>query len=108
MFPEPFTVGWKKRTATHDGMSQKESWGTATSISVYGWGPPSPDDVIRAEQTGVKHVLDVYCKSAATKHRDKLTVNGVDYFVEGTPDDFNFGPFGFQPGVRIRLSRVVG
>lgn len=108
MFPEPYKVGHRVRSVTHDGMAQGEAWAAATDLPVYGWGPPSPDDVLRAEQTGVEHVLDVYCKQAATKHRDKLIVNGVEYFVQGEPDDFNHGPFGFKPGVRIRLSKVVG
>lgn len=108
MPPEPFTVGYRKLSKSSGGMSSKESWEPAVELKVFGWGPPSPDDVIRAEQTGTKHELDVYCRSSPTKHRDKLVVNGVEWLVQGEPDDYRFGPFGFTPGVRVRLMRAVG
>ncbi|GAA1579294.1 hypothetical protein [Leucobacter aridicollis] len=105
---ERFTVGYRERLMSTGGMAPKESWKPAVDLEVFGWGPPAPDDVVRAEQTGTKHELDVYCRSSPTKHRDKLVVNGVEWFVQGEPDDYRFGPFGFDAGVRVRLSRVEG
>lgn len=107
-FPERHIVGFRKLTLVDDGMSQTETWADPVDLPVYGWGPPSPDDVVRAEQTGVTHVLDVFCAESPTGHKDKLIVNGVEYSVQGTPDDYRFGPFGYQPGVRVRLSKGVG
>lgn len=108
MFPEPFSVGWCKRTEVFDGMSTVEGWDDPVELKVYGWAPPAPDDVIRAEQTGVEDMLDVYMADSPTGHRDKLIIQGVEYLVRGGPDDYRFGPFGFRPGVRVRVSRVVG
>lgn len=107
-FPERHTIGYRKRTTTHDGMSEVESWADAVPLKVYGWGPPNPVDVTRAEQTGTQHDLDVYCREAPTQHRDMLVVNGVEWLVQGEPDDYRFGPFGYEPGVRVRLFRAEG
>ena len=108
MLPERFEVGHRVRSMSHDGMSQVESWAEPVPVRVYGWAPPAPDDVVRVEQTGVTHQLDVYALDLAVKHRDVLVINGVEWFVQGEPDDYRFGPFGFRPGVRVRVFRAVG
>lgn len=108
MFPERFTVGWRERTRVHDGMSWVDGHADPVDKPVFGWGPPAPDDILRAEQTGTEAHLDVYCRVPFAKHRDKLIINGVEWDVEGDPDDYRHGPFGFTPGVRVRCKRVVG
>ena len=106
--PERYTVGYKVRSSSHDGMSEVESWADPVELPVYAIAPPVQDDITRPERTGFTHVLDLYMKSSPSGHRDKFVVNGVEYFAEGVPDDFNFGPFGFRPGVRVRLMKAVG
>lgn len=108
MLQERFTIGHRVRSATTGGMAPKESWAAPVDVKVYGYAPPSSDDVTRAEQTGVKHDLDVYCRAPFTKHHDKLVINGAEWLVQGDPDDFRFGPFAWAAGVRIRLSRAEG
>lgn len=108
MFPEPYKVGYRKRSSRHDGMSQVESWADPVDLPVIAIAPPVQDDVTRPERTGYTHVLDLYMVSSPSGHRDKFVVHGEEYFAEGVPDDFNFGPFGFKPGVRVRLMKAVG
>lgn len=105
---ERWTVGHRVRTVTDDGMSTVEDWRPAVDVKVFSLSPPNPDDVIRAEQTGVKHELDVLSRTAFAHHRDKLVFNGVEWFVQGEPDDYTHGPFKFAPGFRTRLARVEG
>lgn len=108
MFPEPHTVGYMKRSAAHDGMSEVESWSDPVDLPVIAIAPPEQDDITRPERTGYTHVLDLYMKSSPSGHRDKFVVHGEEYSAEGVPDNFNFGPFGFNPGVRVRLMKAVG
>ncbi|KUF05704.1 hypothetical protein AUL38_16040 [Leucobacter sp. G161] len=107
-FPELHPVGFRKRSAEHDGMSDVESWADPVELPVYAIAPPVQDDVTRPERTGFTHVLDLYMSSSPSGHRDVFVVHGGEYFAEGVPDDFNFGPFGFKPGVRVRLMRTEG
>lgn len=108
MFPELYTVGYRKRSMAHDGMSQAESWAPEVELPVISISPPTQDDITRPERTGYTHVLDLLMASSPSEHRDKFVVHGVEYFAEGEPEDFKFGPFGFKPGVRVRLMKAVG
>lgn len=108
MFPEPFKVGFRKRSVVNDGMSEVESWGPVVELPVFAIAPPVQDDVTRPERTGFVHVYDLLMRVSPSGHRDKFVVHGEEYFAEGVPDDFKFGPFGFEPGVRVRLMRAVG
>lgn len=107
-FPEPFVVQHRVRTRVHDGMSWVDGHADPVDLKVFGWAPPAPDDITRPEQTGEVHVLDVYMREPVTAHRDLLIIQGVEYVVQGSPDDYRYGPFGFRPGVRVRVSRAVG
>lgn len=40
--------------------------------------------------------------------RDRVTVHGIEYEVEGEPGDYTHGPFGYVPGIEIALKRVEG
>lgn len=108
MIPERFTVEHMVRSVVHDGMSEVESWAAPVDVRVMGWAPPGPDDVVRAEQTGVVDELNVYSSKPFGAHRDKLVINGLEWLVQGGPDDYRFGPFGFRPGARLRCVRAVG
>ena len=110
MFPERFTV---KHSARSSGSVDShgnpvESWSSPVDVKVYGWGPPSPDVETRPELSGVKIVLDVFCKTAFCGPGDRVTVGGILYDVVGHPEDFNHGPFGFTPGYRVSLKRAEG
>lgn len=108
MFPERFTVGHMVRSVSHDGMSEVESWADPVDVKIICWFPPGPDDIVRAEQTGTRHELNVLCKTPFTAHRDRLVINGVEWLVQGEPDDYMHGPFGFDAGYRIRCARLEG
>lgn len=108
MFPELYTVGYMKRSTVHDGMSEVESWAAPVDLPVIAIAPPVQDDITRPERTGYTHVLDLLMKTSPSGHRDKFMVNGEEFFAEGVPDDFTLGPFGFEPGVRVRLMRAEG
>ena len=54
--------------------------------------------------------FDLFCATPFAEHGDRVTVPGerLPFKVEGYPEDYNHGPFGFAPGYRINLVRVEG
>ena len=112
IFPERFKVLHEALDvdAVDDWGNPIESFLPPTEVSVYGWGPPSPDQPIRDLSTGIDHDIDLYCSKPFTQHRDKVTLpNELEPLeAQGRPEDFNHGPFGFTPGYRIKLKRVEG
>lgn len=81
---------------------------TTRSERVYGWAPAGAMEDTDARQR-VEHDLDLYAPpSFTTSATDKIVVLGASYDVVGNVEDFNYGPFGFTPGVRVNLKRVSG
>ncbi|WP_130453089.1 hypothetical protein [Leucobacter luti] len=75
---------------------------------VYGWAIPGTDQETRPEHSGVERDLDLYCREPFAVPKDRVTIQGVAYLAVGWPEEYDFGPFGFTPGCRINLKRVVG
>lgn len=112
VFPERFKVLHEARItdAEDDWGNPIEGFLPPAEVSVYGWGPPNPDQPIRDLSTGVEHDIDLYCATPFCLHLDLVTLPNepVPLIVQGDPDDFNYGPFGFMPGYRVKLKRVEG
>lgn len=111
-FPEPYKVRHEPilTGATDDWGDSIEGFGPAVEVSVIGWAPAGADQPIRDLGTGIGHDVDLYCSTPFAKHRDKVTLptEPLPLEVQGNPEDFNTGPFGFTPGYRIKLKRVEG
>lgn len=77
---------------------------------VYGWGPAgAPAEPAASGRNPVLWDLDVYAPPEfPARAHDRMIVGGVLYDVEGHPEDFTTGPFGFFPGMRVSLKRVEG
>lgn len=85
-----------------------EGYGDPVSESVYGWAPGGVTE-LTGWQSQVTADLQLYAPADFTVGpRDRVRVAGVTYDVEGVVEDFNHGPFGFTPGVRVNLTRVSG
>lgn len=110
MFPTPWTVTLYARSlgAKDSHGNPRETWDElGVTEPVYGWGPPTADrELFEAGRTPVARDLDVYAPFSTARPKDRMTVNEVLYSVVGHPEDFNHGPFGFAPGVRVSLLRV--
>ena len=75
---------------------------------VYGWAPAGTSEALDRQQQ-VTHDLDLYAPSGfRVSVVDRVRVGDVVYDVSGEVQDFNHGPFGFRPGVRVKLNRVTG
>lgn len=111
MFPEIYTVKHEAllKGATDDWGDPIESFAPAVDVPIYGWAPAA-DDEIRDLGTGEKYDFDLYCATAFCAPGDRVLLPGQSQKVDVAtdPEDFNFGPFGFKPGYRVRLKRVEG
>lgn len=109
-FPLNQTIGHKVWSAgsvdTHG--NPVDTWAAAVDLAVYGYGPPA----VRAETepggTQVISHLEVYGPSTPVDPRDRFVVDGILYEVAGESNDWDHGPFGYTPGVVVRLKRVEG
>lgn len=110
-YPTRFTVGVMTYTegAVDDFGDPEDVWSTPAEVPVYGWAPAATGEPFEANRDVVTWDLDLYAPSGFTVGpRDRVVVLGVEYEVEGVVESFDFGPFGFTPGCRVRLKRVEG
>lgn len=110
MFPTPWTaqhfpyiVG-----ARDENYEPIDSWvETPTEVPVYGWATPGSDAEHEKHRTTVVRDLDLYSPSNPFGPKDRVGLAGDVFEVVGYAEDYNHGPFSFQPGYRINLKRVV-
>lgn len=110
VFPERFTVIHEPFDAgAEDSQGNPvDGWAAPVARKVVTIFPPSSDELIRAEQSGQIWHLDLICLTAWSSNKDHVTVDGTQYTVMGSPDDFTHHPWGFPGGYRIKLRRVNG
>jgi len=80
-----------------------------TDVAVYGWSTPSSTEPKLAghDRVIVDQELLVPPDSTISAH-DLVDLPDGQYQVIGEAEDFNSGPFGWQPGKVINLRRVTG
>lgn len=86
-----------------------EGYGDPVPWDVYGWAPVGSQE-LTGWSSQVTADLAVYGPQPPVSigSRDQLTVNGERFDVEGSVEDYGHGPFGFDPGVKVNLTRVAG
>ena len=83
-----------------------DAWSeTPTPTPVYGWAPAGTNESNASRHT-VTADLELYGPPDFTLDpRDRVVILGDTYEVLGAVEDFNHGPFGYTPGVRVNLRR---
>jgi len=87
-----------------------EQWAAPVERDCF-WWDPSSTEIPMSPTAGSRAVADRYLVVAASvtvDHRDKFTVNGHEFTVSGLPEDFNHGPFGFDPDRLVIELKWVG
>lgn len=113
-YPEPWTVGVRVYSASgaDDGYGNPtESWATAVTKACYAVYPGTPNEDYLPGEIASRIPMFVLGSSASlgTVHaRDRIVWGGKEFEVDGEPESFDAGPFGFEPGVRVRMIRVEG
>jgi len=110
-YPTRFTVGVR----THQGGTEnahgndEDSWSDPVDWAVYAVAPAGTLEPFEANRAPITWDLDVLGPvEGAPGSKDLAVWQGVEYKVEGRFESFDFGPFGFAPGGRVRLKRVEG
>lgn len=109
-FPAAQTIGHAIYTpGTVDAHGNPtDTWASPVDVQVYGYGPPA----VRAEAepggTQVVSYIEVLAPVFPVDPRDRFVVASVTYEVLGEVNDWTSGPFGYGPGMVIRLKRVEG
>ena len=92
-------------TVEDDYGNETPSYGQPRTRYVYGWGPGGDIEVNGFRQTVTADLVVYAPPGFPVGSRDRVRVLDVDYDVEGLPQDFNHGPFGYEPGVTVNLRR---
>ena len=110
MYPTPHVVTIV--TATPGGF---DAYGNPVTTEahvvwpVYGWGPGGSQE-LTGWSSQVSADVAVYGPQPPVPITSgtRLEVDGLTYDVEGVVEDYDHGPFGFAPGVRVNLRKVAG
>lgn len=107
-FPTPWTVDVLPYVGTAEDAYGNETptWATTPVVrSVYGWAPAGTNESNASRHT-VTADLELYGPSDFTVDpRDHVRILGMTYEVQGDVESYDYGPFGFTPGVRVNLRR---
>lgn len=85
------------------------SWSAPEDLAVYGWSRPQSSEPKLAGEQRIEVSLEVFAPvGTVTEPPDRIEVDGELYNVVGETEDYDHGPFGWQPGVVINLKRWEG
>ena len=86
-----------------------ESWESPVEFACFWWTPSSSEPAMAGHDRVVADLVVVVAAGFSCGPRDRITVDGRDYGVDGEPRDYNHGPFGFSPDrLVIECRRVDG
>ena len=113
MLPTPFEVQHLVRVEDppNSPTKPKPTWANPVTRRVYGWAPAGTGEPFELAREPVTWDIDLYAPAdfkPGPHDRIALPGEALPFDIEGQVQDFSYGPFGFQPGVRIRLRRVDG
>ena len=87
-----------------------EAWGDPVDVAVYGWHTGQSAEPAVAGHDRVSVDGQVFGpESWRPGPRDRVVLPGAGEFeVQGHPEDYNHGPFGWRPGLVTNLRAVTG
>jgi hypothetical protein len=109
-FPTPWTVDVLPYVGTTEDAYGNETptWATTpVTRSVYGWGPAGLNETTASRDTVTADLELLAPSDFYVGPKDHVRVLGQTYEVQGGVESYDFGPFGFTPGVRVNLRRFA-
>jgi hypothetical protein len=83
-----------------------DAWETIPTVTpVYGWAPAGTNESNASRHTVTADLELLAPPDFTLDPRDHVRILGQTYEVQGAVEDFNHGPFGYAPGVRVNLRR---
>lgn len=109
-FPLNQTIGHAIYTpgAVDSHNNPKDDWAAPVDVLVYGYGPPIRTEEAEPGGTQVIQGIQVLAPTFPVDPRDRFVIDTLTYMVIGETAVWDNGPFGFEPGMTIRLRRVEG
>ena len=107
-FPAPHLVGWRKRKLGEVDRYNvaQETWDEPVEVPVIAIYQPSPDDARETRgKTPIERDVDILAPSWPGGPDDLAVFWGDTWQQVGHVEDFNHGPFGWKPGVRVSFVR---
>ncbi|WP_130865845.1 hypothetical protein [Acidipropionibacterium timonense] len=83
-----------------------DEW-ASTPRMVFGWSQEQSDEPAAVGANRISTTLQVLSPWAAAD-KDRVVILGHMFEVIGESEDWNHGPFGFEPGYRFRVRRIDG
>lgn len=74
---------------------------------VYGWASPTAKEAGNMNVVTLTADLQLFAPTFPVSEVDRFRVQGLTYEVDGLPAQYDFGPFGFKPGMVVNLKRVA-
>jgi len=113
VYPTPFTVGVSAYTEGADDAHGNPvvTYATAVDVAVYAVAPGTPGEDYEVGRNPATIPLMVYGPTASlgsVAARSRVIWQGDTFEVDGAPEVYDYGPFSFAPGTRLRLMRVEG
>lgn len=85
-----------------------DTWGPEVPLKVYSIAPRGSTEPDEAGRTAVISGFSILAPVNAIGPHDRLVIDDEDYEVQGNVQDWNRGPFGWQPGVEVLVERAEG
>jgi hypothetical protein len=82
-----------------------DTWGSPVPKKVFGWGAPTFYEYTISRDTVTIDIELLAPSGFEVNPKDKIRLDGQTYDVQGGVEAYNRGPFGFDPGVRVKLRR---
>lgn len=112
-FPVTATLGVRRKVSggSKNARGNKtETYAAAADWPVYGYGPGANGEPGLPNRNLSNILWTVYAPVSedAPSEDDLVVIDGTEYAVEGRPQDFSRGPFGFAGGLVVELKRAEG
>lgn len=85
-----------------------EGYSAPVYIEVYGIAPSTSSEPEAGRNLVVTGYTLLAPPGTVIGPLDRVVIDGKEYKVEGEPGDWNRGPFAYEPGVSIALTRAEG
>ncbi|MDP7729497.1 hypothetical protein [Mycobacterium sp. TY813] len=120
MIAANFTIQHAKYVGSLDdeGFATADNFDEPVDRPAYGWypGQGAGTSAASASDTGgadyerrlITYKIVQVPDATPYSLRDKVILDGVDYFVAGDVMNYDTGPFGFKPGGEVFVERVSG
>lgn len=105
-FGDPVTL--HSRTVTGQDTYGNDVLTDVTSTTVGAFAPTGSTELIQGQDTVITQPSVYLPAGTDVTALDRVTIRGVTYDVDGTPQDWRHPVTGWQPGIVVRLQNVTG